>query len=111
MKPVLMNCGSQEEACWMYVNLDRVIEIINVMDGANGEVEIEIEFPIDPEEVESGFEPGNANLVVYSGSVSEWEEYIASLPEMPYQPHQDGDWKNWCSARADGSIPHDEMYW
>jgi hypothetical protein len=111
MKPVLLNLADDhEEANWIYINIDRV-EIIDVMDGANGIKGIELAFPIDPQEAEEGLEPGDANLILNYGSVTEWQQYLSSLPEMPYQPHQDGDWKNWCSALADGTIPHDEMYW
>jgi hypothetical protein len=106
MKAVLVNlANNQEEASWMYVNLER-LQIIET-DGEN----IEFEFPIDDEEASEGTEPGSANLIVNFGGVNEWQEYLESLPEAIYQPHPQSDWKNWCCALEDGSITCDEMYW
>ena len=113
MKPVLVNLNvwdAEREECWMYVNLER-LEIIDILDAATEENIIEFEFPIDEEEASEGIEPGTANLIVSFSSISDWKEYILSRSEATYQSHPEADWKNWCSALEDGSIPNDEMYW
>jgi hypothetical protein len=113
MKPVLVNLNAwdaEKDACWMYVNLER-LEIVDILDAETSESVVEFEFPIDEEEAEEGIEEGCANLIVSFASIREWKEYISSLPISTYQPHPEGDWKNWCSALFDGTIPNDEMYW